>query len=212
MNASRLVIALALAAALSPLRAARGQDARLERRLDAETRARVAMIIDSARAAGLPVEPLVDKALEGASKRATGDRIVAAVRNLAADLTTARQALGPASTGAELDAGASALHAGVRPDALAQLRSARRRELTVPLAVLADLVARGVPVDSATSFVLALAGSAGDAAFVAFQREVDRDIALGAPPVAAAAVRVNNTLREAAGFQTGVGNNPPRKP
>src|SRR5574341_1439766 len=98
MNASRWTATLSLAAALSFTSAAQGQDPRLERRRDAETRARVAAIIDSARASGLPIEPLVDKALEGASKGAPGDRIVTAVRNLAVGLGAAREALGPMST------------------------------------------------------------------------------------------------------------------
>ena len=213
MNTSRLAAATALAAALALPRLARGQDPRLERRLEAETRTRVALIIDSARAAGLPVEPLVDKALEGASKRAAGDRIVAAVRSLAAELRAAREALGPGSTAAELDAGASALHTGVRPVDLSRLRDARQRlELTVPLAVLSDLVARGVPTDSAAAFVLQLATVARDAEFVAFQRDVDRDIALGAPPVAAAAVRVNITVRDGIAQSNPAQPPPPRKP
>src|SRR5256885_12065321 len=43
---------------------------------------------------------------------------------------------------------------------------ARREPLTVPLAVLADLVASGVPVDSATAAVLGLAARARDADLV----------------------------------------------
>ena len=191
-----------------------GQDARLER-LDADTRARVVVLVDSARAAGLPVEPLIDKALEGASKRATGDRIVAAVRHLAAGLATARGALGTATV-AELDAAASALRAGATPATLTRLRATRgRHDLTVPLAVLSDLVARGIPADSAASFVLQLAAVAADDDFIAFQRNVDRDIALGAPPLAAAAVRVNVTAIDRIGV-TGLppGSPPPapRKP
>ena len=193
-----------------------GQDPRLERRLEPETRARVALVIDSARGAGLPVEPLVDKALEGASKGAPADRIVAAVRQLATGLGTARAALGSATV-AELDAAASALRAGVRPATLTRLRAARgRQNLTVPLAVLSDLVARGVPADSAAVFVLQLAAIADDEDFVAFQRNVDRDIALGAPPLAAAAVRVNVTATDR--FPQGLTEQPgaqppaPRKP
>jgi hypothetical protein len=204
-----LFVLIASPAALS------GQDPRLERRLDGDTRARVAAVIDSARAAGLPVEPLIDKALEGASKRAPGDRIVVAVRNLAAGLLAARDALGTADV-AELDAAASALRAGVRAETLTRLRAARgRQNLTVPLAVLSDLVARGIPADSAAAFVLQLAAVAADDDFVAFQRNVDRDIALGAPPLAAAAVRVNATAAD--GFR-GVNSLPgapppsPRKP
>src|SRR5256885_8470180 len=64
---------------------------------------------------------------------------------------------------------------------------ARREPLTVPLAVLADLVASGVPVDSAAAAVLGLAARARDADLVEFRRAVERDIALGAPPAAATA-------------------------
>ncbi len=60
----------------------------------------------------------------------------------------------------------------------------------VPLAVLADLVASGVPVDSAAAAVLALAGRARDADLIEFRRAVERDIALGAPPAAATAAAV----------------------
>lgn len=184
--------AICLLAGLALVSAARAQDPRLARRLDSVTQVQVAAVLDSARRAGLPLEPLVDRALEGASKGAPGQRIVAAVRKLAADLSAARHALG-GGAGAELEAGASALRAGVTTDALMRLRETRpRQSLTVPLAVLGDLVARGVPADTAAAFVLAIA-TATDEQLVAFQRNVERDIALGAPPLAAAAVRVTAT-------------------
>src|SRR5881628_85075 len=160
-------------------------DSRLER-LDAATRPTVAALVDSARTAMLPTEPLVQRALEGATKRASGDAIVAAVR-LAADLGHARDALGSTASPAELTAGAAALRAGASQGTLADLRHARREPLTVPLAVLADLVASGVPVDSAAAAVLALAARVRDADLVEFRRAVERDIALGAPPAAATA-------------------------
>src|SRR6266576_2158942 len=69
-------------------------DSRLER-LDAATRPTVAALVDSAHTAMLPTEPLVQRALEGATKRASGDAIVAAVRRLAADLGHARDAPNP---------------------------------------------------------------------------------------------------------------------
>ncbi|MGH7568986.1 MAG: hypothetical protein ACREL9_08470 [Gemmatimonadales bacterium] len=192
--------ALALAFALLGARPAASQDPRLGR-LDPETRAAVAGLLDSARAAGLPTEPLVDRALEGALKRAPAVAIVAAVRRLGVDLRTARDALGSAASPAELDAGAGALRADVQPDDLTRLRRARPgRSLTIPLAVLADLVAQGVAVDSAAAFVVALADFADDE-FLAFRRNVERDIALGAPPTAAAAVRVSAGLLETFGQQ-----------
>src|SRR5881275_3784672 len=104
-------------------------DSRLER-LDAATVGRVAALVDSARTAMLPTEPLVQRALEGATKRASGDAIVTAVRRLAADLGHARDALGSTASPAELTAGAAALHAGASPTILARLRQTRREPLT----------------------------------------------------------------------------------
>ena len=185
---------LALALVLSPLVAeGQGVAARLDGRLDARTRAAVGALIDSARAAGLPAEPLVDKALEGASKRADGTRIVAAVRRLAGELGAARVALGERASEGELVAGASALHGGVDADALSQLRRERPgQSLTVPLAVLSELIARGVNADTATTTVLALTeGRASDQQFVSFSREVERDIGVGAPPSVAAMGRAS---------------------
>jgi len=161
-------------------------DPRLER-LDAATRPAVVALLDSARSALLPTEPLVQRALEGATKRASGELIVAAVRRLAAELEQARDALGSTTSPAELSAGAAALRAGASPTILADLRRTRREPLTVPLAVLADLVASGVPVDSAAAAVLSLARRARDADLVEFRRAVERDIALGALPAAATA-------------------------
>ena len=179
-------------------------DPRLDR-LDSISRPMVAALVDSARAAALPTEPLVQRALEGATKRATADRIVAAVRRLALDLGHAREALGPTTSPPELGAAAAALRAGAPPATLTALRRVRRESLTVPLAVLTDLVASGVPVDSAAAAVLALAAKARDADLVEFRRAVERDIALGASPasataadaaMAAAAVQVNAATRQ----------------
>jgi hypothetical protein len=187
---------LALVAALTLATRAVAQDPRLAR-LDPAARAAVVTFVDSARAAGLPTEPLVQRALEGATKGASADRIVAAVRRLAADLASARAALGPKSIPAELEAGAAALRAGASPTVLADLRRTRHPPLTVPLAVLADLVASGVPADSAAAAVLALAPMVRDADLVEFRRAVERNIALGVSPAAAAGVLVNADARSA---------------
>jgi hypothetical protein len=177
-------------AALLLLTQVTAQDPRLDR-LDPETRSAVAAVVDSAHNVGLPVEPIIQRALEGATKGAPSARIVAAVRRLAVDLGTARTALGTSASEPELEAAVAALRAGATPDALVQLREVRRPPLTIALSVLADLVASGVPADSATAAVLALAPKARDADLVEFRRAVERDIALGAPPAAATSVRVN---------------------
>jgi hypothetical protein len=197
MRPSHWLIATAFAAGVLTPGAGAGQDLRLQRRLDSATVAALDAVIDSARASGLPVEPLVQRALEGAAKRATPPRIVTAVRLLADHLAIARRALGPASTPAELVAAASALRAGVRPTDLSLLRRRRSAGLTVSLAAVTDLVTSGVPPDSAAAAVLALAALARDDEIVDFRRAVERDIALGAPPAAAAAVRVNAALNDA---------------
>ena len=167
------------------------QDARLGR-LDPATGEIVARLVDSARAASLPSEPLVDKALEGVSKHAPGARIAEAVRALLADLGRAHGALGGGSE-AELTAGAAALRAGVAPAALGELPRVRgTAALSVPLATLADLVSRGVPVATAQEVVVALAArGVSDAGYVELRRVVEADIGAGVPPAAAASVRAH---------------------
>ncbi|HVH10613.1 MAG TPA: hypothetical protein VM736_12530 [Gemmatimonadales bacterium] len=207
----RPVVRLVVPLLVTLASATAAQDARLER-LAPETRAPVVGLIDSARSAGLPAEPLVQRALEGATKHAGGDLIMTALRRLAGDLGGAREALGGAASPAELSAGAAALRAGAPPSVLAELRRTRRQSLTVPLAVLTDLVASGVPADSAAAAVLALAARVRDPELVEFRHAVERDIALGASPGAAAwagALAASSSLAPGA---HGGQQLPPRKP
>jgi hypothetical protein len=170
---------------------AHAQEARFVNRLSDAARAQVDAMLDSALAQGLPTEPLVDRALEGAAKRAPDDLIVTAVRRLWSELGAARQAFGEGASAGELGAGASALRAGATQEDLAQLRSLRPEQpLTMAAATLADLVAIGVPADTAISAVFALAGTAADADYMAFRSNVERDIALGASPTSALGVRL----------------------
>jgi hypothetical protein len=165
--------------------AAQAQDARLTERLDATTAAQVQQVVDSAQRAGLPGEPLVQKALEGGTLGASGDRIVAAVQALHGQLRRAREALGGGASDAELTAAAGALRAGLEPGALRRLQSLRGgRPLVLPIAVLTDLVAEGVPPAEATRSVLDLArDNRPDDEFVALRRQVQvRRGAGGATP------------------------------
>src|SRR3989442_14220880 len=120
------------------------QDPRLQR-LDPDTRSAVAAVVDSAHGVGLPVEPIIQRALEGATKGAPSARIVAAVRRLAIDLGTARRALGTGAPAEDLQARAAALRSGATPDVLVHLRDVRRPPPTIALSVPADLVPSGVP-------------------------------------------------------------------
>ena len=213
-----LAALLALGAGPAAAQAPRPAAERLAGRLDAGTRAQVLTLVDSAGREGLPVEPLVDKALEGASKGAPGPRIVLALRTLAGELGAAREALGRTASDPEVAAAAGALHIGVSGEELAELQKARGRQpITVALGVLSDLVARGVPADSATAAVLTLTeASVDDDELVEFRRSVERDIALGAPPAAAASVRMNAfapaTLSDGLEQGARAGNTRPRRP
>ncbi|MEJ2240473.1 MAG: hypothetical protein P8X82_19450 [Gemmatimonadales bacterium] len=153
---SRLVAAFVLATGLSTVASqARAQDPRLEGRVPEATRVQIEAVLDSARTRELPTEPLVDRALEGASKGAPPELILSAVIRLADEMAAASDAMGQASSASEVIAGASALRAGARPDDLAYLREVRGDQpLTVAAAVMADLVAVGVPADTAVAAVI----------------------------------------------------------
>jgi hypothetical protein len=211
MRLALVVLASTLAMSARSLAA---QDARLSARLAEPDRALVQALLDSARADGLPVEPLIDRALEGAAKRATGDRILAAVSRLRGELAAARDALGSRATTPELTAGASALRVGATAADLRRLRELRGAQpVTVAAAVLADLVAVGVPGDSATVAVLRVASLVDDAEFLAFRRNVERDVAMGASPVAALTVRLTGISDvRAAGGEAGAAPTPPGSP
>ena len=202
--------ALALLAIAAPFDAT-AQEARLVGRLPDAIRVQIDGVLDTAGAGGLPTEPLVDRALEGAAKGAPGNLIVSAVRRLWEELRTARDAFGDDASQGELTAGAGALRAGATRDDLAQLRALRPDQpLTIAAATLADLVAVGVPADTAIGAVLALAGAMGDAAYMAFRRNVERDIALGASPEAALGVRLG-AAADLATERTGAGSTTPRR-
>lgn len=211
---NRLVLirlTLTVAALVTATQVASAQEQRLVGRVPENARLDIDRLLDSARTSGLPVEPLVDRALEGAAKAAPADMIVQAVRRLAGELRIARVAFGDSALPAELKAGASALRAGANQEDLVRLRAARPgQQLTVAAGVLADLVAVGVPTDTAIAAVLALAGGLDDAQYLAFRANVERDIALGASPSAALGVRLEGFGGDAlmADAPSGLGESP----
>lgn len=153
-------------------------------RLSPTVRYAVDVLLDSARLAGLPTQPIESKALEGASKRQDDRRILFAVRNVFRSLRDARSALGADATDGELAAAASAIRVGVTHAELSQLTRTRKGKLvTVPLVVLVDLVSRGVPRDTASQTILQLwQRDVGDDDFYGLWRGVERDIVSGADP------------------------------
>jgi hypothetical protein len=170
--------------------------------LDATTRVAVVALVDSARRLRLPTEPLVDKALEGEKKGADGTRIVTAVRGLSAELRSARGSLGSGASADEITAGANALHAGFPMRDLTRLSAAAqhagRSRVTLPLTVATDLVARGVPVATASDVVLSLARAGlRDSELTLFQRNVRLDIEHGADAATAAQTRARGAVLHA---------------
>jgi len=160
-------------------------------RLDERTRAAVSAVVDGARREGLPTEPLIDKALEGVSKRAPGPSIVNVVRSWVADLRRAREALGPSSSPADVQAGATALRAGFSPRELERLRDVRSGvRLAAALNTGSYLVNRGVPADTISSIIVRLAlASATEDQLYSLRQDIERDISGGVSAVTAASLR-----------------------
>ncbi len=195
LRPARSLVTLSLACAA--LASAGAQDPRIGNRLDAPTRAAISALVDSARAQGIPIGPLMEKVDEGVAKGADGPRIVAAVRSLTVEMAGAHRALGTVASADEIKAAASAMHAGVPAVELGKMKkeSKLRRSLTLPFTVLADIVSRGVPVQTAANAVRSLVGAgARDADINKFQKNVSEDIQQGAPPAAAAETRAKGAV------------------
>jgi hypothetical protein len=164
-------------------------------------RASIDRLADSARALGVPSEPLYLKAAEGQLKGADDERVLAVARRLLGELAAARRALGPGSSTGELVAGANAIHARVDPERLRELREMSvaghpRASLVMPLVVIADLVSRRVSPDVAVASVRSLVTQgAPDQEFASLRTAVEQDIAGGQAPDLAMRARTDVALR-----------------
>jgi hypothetical protein len=178
----RMFAAVLAVAVAAPMGLAQGPDPLAK--LDSATRRVVQSLIDSAQSENLPAQPIVSKAQEGISKHAPGTVIAQVVRKVFLSLREARMSLGPKADRDEMTAGAAALQAGIPATALIDLHQAGHgKPVTVPLVVLADLVTRGVPRDTASREILKLwLGGAGDADLLGLPRAVGQDIVSGAAP------------------------------
>lgn len=136
------------------------QDPQFLSRLDAETAAVVAPILETASRDSLPVGALESKVLEGMAKSVPPERIGQAVAELATELRGARSGLrarlpSTTFTDGEVVAAARAVREGVPVDAFGDLWNARPgdRPLDVPVTVLSALVRRGIPVPEAAELM-----------------------------------------------------------
>lgn len=172
-----------------------GQDVakQLDGRVSPEVRRAVVTIAADAAARGLPVGPLVNKAIEGGAKGVPADRVIAAVRVLAGRLDDARGALREAGvaapTGDVVEGGADALNAGLSNGDVRDLVRVSRPpyDPSVTLRVAATLAALGVPAKQATELVertIRTGGSPAD--LLALPARVQAGMGEGASPAQAA--------------------------
>lgn len=182
LSLRRMFAAFVAVAVAAPVGLAQGPDPLAK--LDSATRQIVQSMLDSARGEGLPTKPILSKAEQGLALHVAGPRIAAVVRTVFLSLREARMSLGPKADQDEMTAGAAALQAGIPTTALIDLHQAGHgKPVTVPLVVLADLVTRGVPRDTASREILKLwLGGAGDADLLGLPRAVGQDIVSGAAP------------------------------
>lgn len=185
---------LAVSPWLVALAIATQDPASLQSRLDAATYDAIRPVLEAARGDSVPVRALEAKALEGVAKRRPASQIVAAVSRLADELRAARGVLrgavqGPLVEG-EVQAAAEALRRGVPASELTELRRGAPPDvaLEIAIAVLGELVERGVPAGEARDVIGQLVESGlPPGRFVEIPARVDVALRVGAPPGAALA-------------------------
>ena len=194
MRSIGLALALAFGVLLPLGLAAQDVATRLDGRVSPEVGRAVQGIAADAAARGLPVEPLVQKAIEGAAKGVPGDRVIAAVRALAGHLAEAAKVLqvpGVAAPTADVVEGAAdALAAGLGGSQVRDLVGVSRPpyDPALTLQVAATLTGLGVPPTQAVQLLEGMisAGRApGD--LLGLPGQVQAGVVRGATPAQAAA-------------------------
>lgn len=186
------------------------ENSRLTERLDPAVAAAVSEVVEGARALGLPTEPLIQKALEGHSKGASAEAILAAVQALSDDLGAARATLGEGIEDDALLIAAAALDAGGSPALLERLRPFRSNEaFTGGLTGMVYLLSRGVEAEQSFDLISSMMEARlSDGAFFSLQQQVERDLMVGTPVSEAATVRANALIRHGPTFRRGGGVQP----
>lgn len=143
---------------------------RLREVLPPDVAAHVLAVIADARSHGLPAAALEQRALKFAARGVPASDIARAVTEHAERQTRAKTLLeavrGSSTTGEEVEAGAEAIREGLDGDDVSALAKSAPsgRSLTIPLYVLGNLTARGLPTGQALERVSnRLAAGASDA-------------------------------------------------
>jgi hypothetical protein len=192
VRAFGLALAITLGAALPRGLAAQDVAARLDGRVPTDVARAVQAIAEGARARGLPVELLLQKAIEGSAKGVPAERVVEAVRVLAGRLDEAQGALreaGIATPGPEVvEGGAYALTAGLTASQVRELVRLSRPSYdpALTLHVAATLTALGVPPEQGLQVMERRIQARQDAnQLLDLPNEVEVGMARGATPAEA---------------------------
>ena len=144
-------------------------------------------VVERAAELGLPPEPILDKALEGAAKGIAPGRVLQALEGQAGRLEQAGALLGPGAGRAELVAAADALRRGVPEESVRRI-GAGPGDPANALVALGDLMDLGVPVGRAHDVVeAALARGARGQDLLTLRPAVHHLILQGVIPAEAAA-------------------------
>jgi hypothetical protein len=203
------------AVAVTALDAQQTITARLSGRVSPEIAALVQKLGSAAASRGLPVDPLIQKAIEGGAKAIPSDRVGTAVRLVVDQLDTAAAALRNAGVAMPLDtveiaAGGFAITAGLRGRHISDIARTGRptAEVIVGLRVAGTLAAIGVPPAETVTLVSAsLRSGRAVGELLALPGQVQSQMARGATPAQAAA-----GLARAAAAQARHGPPPDRGP
>ena len=210
-----LCVALLLAIAGTPLRAQQG----LAGRVPPEIATLVHQLAADAAARGLPIEPLIQKAIEGGAKGVPADRGAIAVRVLLAQLDVAAAALRQAGSDRPdtdaIAAGGFAINAGLSAQQVTALASVSRAPYStaVTLRIASTLAAMGVPAAETVELVTQTIASGGPATDVLglpgqVMAGVSQGQGRGVTPAQAAA----GLARAAAARANAPGQNKPKPP
>ncbi len=157
---------------------------------------RIQTILAEAAASGVPSDPLLAKALEGAAKGVAADRVVAALSAYRERLEQGAGLVGPAAAPGAVVMAADALRRGVPSETIRSLATGWPDQFTVPLLVVGDLIEAGVPVGRAREIVEdALARGEDPEALLAIPAAVRRLMREGTLPEDVAAL-IGQAIRQ----------------
>jgi hypothetical protein len=166
---------------------------RLARRVSPNVATLVEQLGAEASARGLPIDPLIQKAIEGSAKGVPDDRVAAAVRLVVTQLDAAAVALregGIVTDTLVIAAGAFAITAGLSGHDITALArtGASPAALTVGLRVAGTLSAMGVPPAETISLIsVKLRAGQATEELLALPANVQAQVAKGSTPAQAAA-------------------------